>query len=108
VNKWKPIDLSDLERLVDKELSSCNPDQRLFFRRHRVAFYHVPINRMGKIESVYVVAHFGNDVLYYEDIEEGFELGRLDAEGRILSQGCNQYELRQVLQRIQSEHGDLK
>jgi len=40
--------------------------------------------------------------MYYEDVEEGFELAQLDKESAIASQGCNQFELRHVMHRLQS------
>ena len=107
MDRWRPINLDDLECLVDKQLLSCSPDQQLLFEEYRVPFYHRPINRMGKIELVYVVAWLGDEALYYEDIEDGFELGRPDAEGIIPSRGGNQYELRHLLGRIQSNNRGL-
>jgi hypothetical protein len=44
-----------------------------------------------------VVARFGERVLYFEDVEEGFALSALDETGAIPEPDCNQFELRHVL-----------
>jgi hypothetical protein len=48
-----------------------------------VCFYQVPIHRLGKLESVYVVA---------------FALSQLDESGAMAERECNQFELCHVLQ----------
>jgi hypothetical protein len=99
---WKPTDADQLTRIVAEQLSSCSEEQRRLFENHRVKFHSVPIRRMDSLEQVFVVAEFGDRVLYYEDIEEGFELARLDAQGAVPFQGCSQYELRHVLAQLSS------
>jgi hypothetical protein len=97
---WKPADVDELRSLVAAQLNECSEDQRHLFERHRVEFYPVPICRMGSTEQVLVIAEFGNRVLYYEDIEEGFELAALDPQGAVPFQGCNQFELHHVLAQL--------
>ena len=100
MTSWKSIDADELSRLVAAQLTECTEDERRLFEQHRVKFYPVPIRRMGLLEQVFVVAEFGDRVLYYEDIEEGFELAQLDLEGAVPCQGCSQFELRHVLGRL--------
>lgn len=97
---WKPTDADELRGLVAAQLSECSEDQRRLFNSHSVEFYPVPIRRTGSTEQVFVIAEFGDRVLYYEDIEEGFELASLDSHGAVPSQGSNQFELRQVLAQL--------
>jgi hypothetical protein len=99
-SSWRPTTREQLQRLVAEQLNSCTDAQRQFFEKHRVEPYSVSIRRLGKTEKVFVVAQFGDLLLYYEDIEDGFELDRLDASGVIPKQGCNQFELRHVLHQL--------
>ena len=52
-----------------------------------------PIDRWGNLEYVVVVAKNGNQVIYWEDIEEGFGISAIDAGGKVLEQDCNQNDL---------------
>jgi predicted esterase YcpF (UPF0227 family) len=53
--------------------------------------------RYGVNESVVVVARKGDEVIYYEDVEEGFNVSPISQEGRILEHWCSQDELRFAL-----------
>jgi hypothetical protein len=99
---WKAITESELEQLVASELLECTGDQRSLFEARRVDFYRVPIRRLSGPEEVLVVAEFDDALMYYDGVEEGFELAELDKEGAILNQGCSQFELRHVMRRLQS------
>ncbi|HEY1977380.1 MAG TPA: hypothetical protein VGG89_12575 [Candidatus Baltobacteraceae bacterium] len=99
---WKPIERNDLARVVERQLADCSGDQRAFFEEHRVEFYPVPIQRSGGVESVYVVAEFGRGLLFFEDVEEGFELSMLDQNGKISSYGASQFELSHILERLRA------
>ncbi|XSC47318.1 hypothetical protein ACF1BQ_018420 [Bradyrhizobium sp. RDT10] len=51
-------------------------------------------------EFVVAVAVLDEKLLYWSDIEEGWELAVPDGRGNIPSRGCNQYELRHVLYQV--------
>ena len=91
------ISLTELEILIAEQLRFCTQSQGEAFTRCRVQFRKVPINRLGALESVWVVAELPSGFLYYENIEEGFEIGTLGADGALIEAGCNQYELSHVL-----------
>jgi hypothetical protein len=101
---WKPVTAQELDRIISDGLLSCSANERAVFESHKVMPYSVPIVRLGKVETAFVIAEFGEHVLYYEDVEEGFEMTGLDAAGRIPIQGCNQYSLQMALQ--QATRGD--
>ena len=67
------------------------------FQRYRVQPRLTPIVRLGKRESVVVVAQRGNEAIYWEDVEEGFEVSPVDSSGQILDPGCTQNDLQIVL-----------
>lgn len=94
---WRSISESELNELIDRELDNCTAEQKTLFTRYRVPLYRVPIHRLGHLEEVFVVAELYGGVIYYEDVEEGFEFDRLGPDGAISKQGANQHELRHVL-----------
>jgi hypothetical protein len=51
-------------------------------------------------ERVWVAATRDDHVLYWSDIEEGWEWERLGADGTLRKRGCNQFELSQIAQQI--------
>ncbi len=49
---------------------------------------------------VVAVAVLDEKLLYWSDIEEGWEIEAPDGRGNITSRGCNQFELRHVLYQV--------
>lgn len=96
---WQSISASELEDLVALQLRNCTPAQQATFATYRVSFYRVPFQRATSLEQVFVVAEFPSGLLYYEDVEEGFEVGILDAQGVMTANGCNQLALPHALSR---------
>jgi hypothetical protein len=45
------------------------------------------------MESVVVIARNGDQVIYYEDVEDGFNVSPISPDGRVLEHWCNQDEL---------------
>ena len=97
MSRWQPITAQELERVVGDQLARCTPTQREAFARHRVPFYRVPIHRLRTVEEVFVVARLPGGLIYYEDVEEGFEIGNVGIDGAFPDCGCSQYELTHVL-----------
>lgn len=90
---WKPATVEDVVQFVKSDLLNCTPEQTAAFETHRVEPYLAPIERCGNLEYVVVVAKNGNQVIYWEDIEEGFGISAIDAGGQVLEQDCNQNSL---------------
>jgi len=63
------------------------------FEKYAVTPYLAPILRYGKTESLVVVARNGSEVIYWEDVEGGFNVSPVDEDGQILEHWCNQDEL---------------
>lgn len=96
---WQPITVAELELLVVEQLEACSPSEREAFATRRVPFYAVPIRRYGAMGSVLVVAELPEGLLYYEDVEGGFEMGILE-DGALLEAPCQQFELTHLLHRL--------
>ncbi len=95
--EWRPITKRKLEDLICTQLPECTPEQKDAFEKYRVPFRQAAIERYGKSERVFVVAQRGNEVMYYEDVEQGFNFSPEDAEGKILEHWCDQDELKHAL-----------
>jgi hypothetical protein len=101
MDTWQPIGAEELGGLLAAQFADCSADQKLLFERYRVSPYLVPITRLGKTEAVFVVAIAGEAVLYYEDVEEGFNISRLSPSGAIATSGFEQRELRHALEQLE-------
>ncbi|WNH53872.1 hypothetical protein [Stenotrophomonas oahuensis] len=93
MDTWQPISAEELEALVVSQLSECSTEQQRFFEQCKVVPYLAKIERLGTVETVFVVARTGNIALYYEDVEEGFNISELQPDGSILNPACEQWEL---------------
>ncbi len=97
--EWKAATLAEVVDIVKRELAECDPAQVALFRQVSVEPYFAPILRYGNTETVAVVARKLGDVMYWEDVEEGFNISPIGQDGRILEHWCNQDELRFALNR---------
>jgi hypothetical protein len=90
---WQPATIADVKMIVEEDLTTCDAEQAAAFRRYSVDPYPTPILRYGRLESVIVVARRGDEVIYWEDVEAGFNVSPVALDGRILNHWCNQDEL---------------
>jgi hypothetical protein len=97
MDKWRPATTDDVNEIVARNLKACDAEQLEAFQKYRVEFFSAPIVRYGKTENVVVVARNGHQVIYYEDVEGGFNVSQISTEGRILEHWCNDDELRFAL-----------
>ncbi len=93
MDDWQPATIENIKLIVATGLSACDAEQRAAFERYRVEPFRAPIVRYGETGTVVVVARNGNEVMYYEDVEEGFNVSPIAPEGLILEHWCNQDEL---------------
>lgn len=78
-----------VRKIIQDDLAECDREQRAAFQQYAVEPYLAPILRYGELGRVVVIARRKNDVIYWEDIEEGFNLSPVDPDGRILEHWCN-------------------
>jgi len=97
MNEWAPTTKEEIEKLIETQLNECTSAQKEIFEKYRVPPFQAPIIRYNKLEQVFVVAKFNNEVMYYEDVEDGFNFSHLDKEGKIIKHWCNQDELKHAL-----------
>ena len=91
--------IPEAEEVVAADLHYCTPAQRALFDRVRVPFYAALLHdaQEDKEPPFVVVAQFENEVMYWEHIEEGFNISPLTSDGRILKHWCNQDSLGEAL-----------
>jgi hypothetical protein len=87
---WTPATAAAVRAIVHRDLADCDAVQTAVFNRYSVDPHPEPIVRYGQIDTVIVVAQKGYKVLYWEDIEEGFNSSPVDDQGRIAEHWCNQ------------------
>lgn len=82
-----------VKKIVENELPRLDDAQTAVFRKYSVEPHLAPISRYGRMDSVVVVARKGDEAIYWNDVEEGFNLSPIDPAGRILEHWCNQDDL---------------
>src|SRR5690349_1101110 len=85
--------IEEVKRIIEADLAGCDAEQRAVFERYRVEPSAAPIRRYGQMENVIVVARNGAGVIYWEGVEDGFNLSPVGDDGMILEHWCNQDEL---------------
>ncbi len=103
MNQWVPITEEEMLKRLNEEWNDCSDKRKAIFEKYRVPLKKHPIERNGKTEHVFVVARKGNEVMYYEDVEEGFNISPISPDGKILEHGCNQDELKHALRHWDTE-----
>ena len=95
--EWHPTTVDALQKIIEGDLKECDDEQVSAFKKYAVEPYAAPILRYDEMENAVVVARRGDEVIYWEDVEEGFNLSPVSPNGQILEHWCNQDELRFAL-----------
>lgn len=100
MSEWKPIGGSDWAELFASQWAELDPIQRDRFEQVRVPFWKATIRRSNVMgdEFVFVVAQKDDGVLYFDDVEYGFNIAVIDSDGRIQRPGGSQNTLREALE----------
>ena len=94
---WEPISREALDELVEKQLAQATADDRALFARTAIAPAKWQLSPWGDLGGgFWAVAVMEDRVLWYNDIEDGFNVSRFTTAGVIPSAEywCNQDELR--------------
>jgi hypothetical protein len=82
-----------VRKVIDTDLARCDEEQIAAFKKYAIEPCLAPIVRYGRPETAVVVARKGNEVVYWEDVEEGFNVSPVAEDGQILEHWCNQDDL---------------
>jgi hypothetical protein len=96
---WHPATLDEVRDILRTDLENCDPEQIAIFTKYSVDPHFADLHRDGQVEKVVVVAQNSGEVLYWEDVEEGFNISPAGPDGRILEHWCNQDDLGIALNR---------
>ncbi len=93
---FEPTSKSGVERLLEESTSTLHPSHRIQFEAIRISPRLVAVdNEPGAF--VYVVAEHQGKILYWSDVEEGWEIEQPTRHGGIATRGCNQFELSHLM-----------
>jgi hypothetical protein len=99
MDSWKPATREYVAQLLAAQLQRLSPAQRDRWGVMAVPFRAVPISaEPGQV--VHVVAEIRGQVIYFEDVEEGWNVAPLTAKGEIASRGFEQDDLVRLLSRL--------
>jgi len=96
----KPTTIDQVAVILMADLKKCDPQQIAVFRQYSVEPYFAPIVRYGIADNVVVVAQKSPDVIYWEDVEGGFNVSAIGPGGRVLEHSCIQDHLGVALNRL--------
>lgn len=77
--EWRPILLSELATLLECELVNCVDDDLVVWSDCKCEPFTLEFKRFGDsaaTEPVFVVAVLKGAVIFYDDVEEGFAIGK--------------------------------
>lgn len=100
MNRWIPISRDELEELVSAQLAECSPEHADQFARLRVSFRTASIMRAGVSESVFIVAQLEEMAIYYEDVEDGFNVSKVAPDGSIATPGFEQWTIADAIRHL--------
>ena len=98
---WEPISKAKLLEMAASEESFLEASLRTFWDRVRIEPVKWSLPPWGDYGGgFWVVAISQQHVLWYNDIEGGFNVSRFDAAGRINDYWCNQDDLGLALRHL--------
>jgi hypothetical protein len=95
---WKPATVEEVKAIVAEESRHFDAEQAAIYERCRVEPVLAKLFRYDQWESVVIVARNDDRVIYWEDIDEGFNESSAIGD-RILEHRCNQDMLGVALNR---------
>ena len=102
MDKWTPISLSELWDHVIEGEQKMDIDRSRLWNLIRIDFEKWQLHPWGDLgEGFWVVGIIGKQVLWYNDIEEGFNWSRYDKQGQIIDYFCNQIDLNNAMFHLQ-------
>ena len=93
-DKWTPITIENLKNLILKGELELNDNQLNFWDLIKIKPEKWKEKEYGtEGGGFWVVAIFGREIIYYNDIEEGFNISTYKKYGEIDEYWCNQSDL---------------
>ena len=99
-HEWQPITHAEMDAVVANQLTECSSADRALFTQLRIEPIKIRFERGTLSDEVFIVAKFESKVLYYDDTEDGFEVGAPGSDGVLRNTGCGQFSLGQALAQL--------
>ena len=101
---WQPISEAELGEEIDHSVGEMTLEQRRLWDVIRVPPSKWQLSPWGDAgEGFWVVAIIGNTVIWFNDIEDGFNRSRYSRVGVIDAYWCHQDQLHWVIQHVVNE-----
>src|SRR6266436_3119837 len=96
---WKPITEDEFSQLFDEHYNTLDHKEKHLFDRYWVRPWRAVIRRSKDAgdEPVFVAAQTASGVLYFDDVEGGFNISAVDEDGRILAPGGSRNSLKEAV-----------
>ncbi len=94
------ITIEELEEIISSQLASCLPEDAHLFAAIRMAPKKMRLTCGSHSTDVLAVGVFKGKVLYYDDVEEAFEVATPDADDVIRTGGVGQFQLCHALAQL--------
>ena len=92
---WKRAEIHEVVAILEQEMKSLHPEHRASLEKTLIPPRRIAVKDCPG-ESVVAVASVAGKLLYWSDIEEGWELEEPNSGGGIESRGCSQFELAHI------------
>ncbi len=96
--EWNPASKLKVQRILNTDIEGLSPEHKEAFEGVRIPLRKIPV--VDTCETVFAVADLGEGIVYYDDIEDGWEVGQLDESGNLQQRGASQFELFHILNRL--------
>jgi len=100
MSKWSPISTVEFKQLYEDQYKDLNEMEVLTFEKYKSDIFIVHLirsNQYGK-EKVFAVARKDDCVLYFYDVEDGFNVSEVNSENVVLQPGGSQATLKEAVQ----------
>jgi hypothetical protein len=98
---WTPLSEGEVTSLIASAVAVMGPPARSLWSLMQVRPVKWQLHPWGdRGGGFWVVGIIGQQVVWYNDIEGGFNLSRYDGPGEIAEYWCNQDELNHIMQAV--------
>ncbi len=95
---WRPASENEVQRFLNSAIEGLSPEHKEAFEGVQIPLRQIPV--VDTCETVFAVADLGEGIVYYDDIEDGWEVGQLDESGKLQKRGWSQFELFHILNQL--------
>lgn len=100
MSAWTPISETELWDILNTSYIRMSPQQERLWNLVRINPEKWSQESYGKVDGFWAVALLGQIVVWYNDIEDGFNCSTYIKHGEISEYWCNQDELEFAIQRL--------